>query len=339
MSNVSFSKGKLTRRQLGAYFGAGAMALSAGALHEKQPLMEFMDGHVRGLRLIVPNSPGSGYHINAQAMAEALENADLAHDVEIFNVIGSSGVEGLYRLLGDTGNSRLLMSMGLGLIGGVIANNADSSLSEAAPIARLTTEPELILVSANSPYYNFSDLLKDWKDNPSAVAVGGGSSPGGPDHLTPMLTAEYINLKPKLVRYVAHDGRGPLLSALLDGKVSFAAAGAGEFAYQLRTGELRALAVMADSRVKGLDVPTGREFGVNVEVLNWRGVLGSPGVSLTERSGLEQLIWRLATSAEWKTYLASNNWQDGYLSPSQFHSFLNVERLRVRQVLGEIGIL
>ncbi|OLL90067.1 TctC citrate transporter [Pseudonocardia sp. Ae406_Ps2] len=61
-------------------------------------------------------------------MAEALENADLAHDVEIFNVIGSSGVEGLYRLLGDTGNSRLLMSMGLGLIGGVIANNADSSL-------------------------------------------------------------------------------------------------------------------------------------------------------------------------------------------------------------------
>ncbi|OLM28817.1 hypothetical protein Ae717Ps2_6136c [Pseudonocardia sp. Ae717_Ps2] len=71
------------------------------------------------------------------------------------------------------------MSMGLGLIGGVIANNADSSLSEAAPIARLTTEPELILVSANSPYYNFSDLLKDWKDNPSAVAVGAAPLRGG----------------------------------------------------------------------------------------------------------------------------------------------------------------
>jgi tripartite-type tricarboxylate transporter receptor subunit TctC len=45
------------------------------------------------------------------------------------------------------------------------------------------------------------------------VAVGGGSAPGGHDHLTPMLLAQTAGVDPKQVNYVSYDGGGELLAA------------------------------------------------------------------------------------------------------------------------------
>ncbi len=327
----------LTRRRLGGGVGLG-IAAAVGAGLGARPLMELADGRMRDLRLLVPNSPGSGYDMTAHVVGEVLDAARLTRGVEIFNIVGEAGVTGLHHLITEAGNDRLLASMGLGLLGGVIANQADSLLGETASIARLVSEPEAILVPANSVYRDLGDLVRDWKAHPSTVLVGGGSAPGGPDHLAPMLIAEYVGLIPKSVNYIAHDGRGRLMGSLLNNKVTFAVAGVGEFAHQLRTGEFRALAVAAYERVAGLDIPTTHEFGINIELFNWRGLIAPPGLSLTQRAALEGVIASLVATPQWKQHLAENNWQDAHLSAAQFHAFLNTEAARVRRVLGGLGV-
>ncbi len=99
------------------------------------------------------------------------------------------------------------------------------------------------MVAKNSKYTNITDLVNDWKANPKGMAVGGGSSPGGPDHLLPMQLAQTVGIDPKQVNYIAYDGGGELLPAVLGGKVAFGASGYGEFLDQIEAGEIRVLAI------------------------------------------------------------------------------------------------
>src|SRR3712207_8440331 len=52
-----------------------------------------------------------------------------------------------------------------------------------------------IVVPKNSPYKTIADLVDAWKANPKGLAVGGGSVPGGPDHLLPMQLAQAVGIK------------------------------------------------------------------------------------------------------------------------------------------------
>src|SRR5690606_40981142 len=101
--------------------------------------------------------------------------------------------------------------------------------------------------------------LADWKANPSGLAVGGGSSPGGPDHLAAMLTAKAAGSEPKRVNFVSYDGGGDLLAAILGNKLAFGVSGVSEWRDQIDAGQLRVLAVTSDQRVEGIDAPTDRK--------------------------------------------------------------------------------
>jgi putative tricarboxylic transport membrane protein len=123
--------------------------------------------------------------------------------------------------------------MGLSVVGNVYTNKSKATLNDVTPIARLTQEPEIVVVKANSPYQTLKDLTAAWKADPGKVTVGGGGSPGSQDYLTPMLMAKQLGMDPTKVNYVAYDGGGELLTALLGGQVAFGVTGVGETLQQL----------------------------------------------------------------------------------------------------------
>lgn len=43
---------------------------------------------IPGLRFMVPNTPGGGYDITARTMAKNAEDAELNHNIEVFNLPG-----------------------------------------------------------------------------------------------------------------------------------------------------------------------------------------------------------------------------------------------------------
>ncbi|GAA4683854.1 tripartite tricarboxylate transporter substrate binding protein [Pseudonocardia yuanmonensis] len=293
---------------------------------------------LRGLRVLVPNSPGGGYDITARTAAKAMEDAKLTGPVEVFNLPGAGGTVGLGRTVNESGNDRLVMSMGLGVVGSVYTNDSPSTLADTTPIARLTQETEIVVVAKDSPYTSLGQLVDAWKANPGGVPVGGGSSPGGPDHLAPMLMAKAAGLPPKDVNYVSYDGGGELLAAVLGGKVAFGVSGLGEYADQIDAGELRVLAVTAGEPVPGVDAPTLRQAGLDVEFANWRGIVAPPGLSAEGRAELEAAFDDLRRSPEWAAALERNGWTDAYQPGPEFGAFLESENERVAGVLRELGL-
>ncbi|WP_179202168.1 Bug family tripartite tricarboxylate transporter substrate binding protein [Streptomyces caniscabiei] len=293
---------------------------------------------IPGLRFMVPNTPGGGYDITARTAAKNAEDAGLTHNIEVFNLPGAGGTVGLSRLVSEHGNGRLAMSMGLGVVGAVRSNDAPKTLADTTPIARLTEEQDVVVVAKDSPYKTIDELVGAWKDDPGKLPVGGGSAPGGPDHLAPMLMAQAAGIAPKDVNYIPFDGGGELLASILGDKVAFGVSGVGEYLDQIKAGELRLLAVTGPKRVAGLDAPTLQEAGYDVNFTNWRGIVAPPGLTEAERDKLTRLIEELHDSPEWRQSLKRHGWDDAFLTGEKFGDFLDAQDRRVVSVLKELGL-
>ncbi|MBG6217749.1 putative tricarboxylic transport membrane protein [Arthrobacter sp. CAN_A6] len=296
------------------------------------------EGPITDLRILVPNTAGGGYDTTARVAAKVMEDADLASSIEVFNLAGAGGTVGLARTVNETGNGDLTMLMGLGVVGASYTNESEAKLTDTTPLARLIEEPGAIMVSKDSPYQTIDDLIAAWKEDPSQISVGGGSSPGGPDHLLPMQLAEAVGIDPKSVNFVSYDGGGDLLPAILGNKLGFAASGAGEYIDQINSGEVRVLATSGEERLEGVDAPTLQESDIDLVFTNWRGIVAPPGVSDADRDRLIAALEEMHGTPEWQEALETNGWSDAFLTGEEFATFLTEQDQRVSDVLTELGL-
>jgi putative tricarboxylic transport membrane protein len=295
-------------------------------------------GQIRGLEILVGTAPGGGFDQTARAAAKAMEDANLARNVEVQNLAGAGGTIALQRLVNEKGNGELIQQMGLGVVGSVYTNKSEATLEQTTPLARLTEEPEIVVVGKDSPYQTFDQLLQAWKADPGKVSVGGGSAPGGPDHLAPMLIAKTAGIDPKQVNFVSFDGGGELLAAVLGNQVGFGVTGVGETKDQIEAGDVRALAVTSAEPVEGLDAKTLKEQGVDLEFTNWRGMVAPPELEEGDKTALVELVTKMHDSQEWKDAMAQNGWTDAFLTGDEFGAFIESENQRVGDVLTELGL-
>lgn len=293
---------------------------------------------VTDLRIMVPNSAGGGYDTTARTAAKVMDDEGIASGVEVFNLEGAGGTVGLARTVNEKGNGRLAMLMGLGVVGASYTNETDASLTETTPLARLIEEPGAVMVAKDSPYQNIEDLVADWKKDPASLTVGGGSSPGGPDHLLPMQLAKAAGIDPTKVNYVSYDGGGDLLPAVLGNKLDFATSGAGEFLDQIESGELRVLATSGEQRQEHVDAPTLKESGIDLVFTNWRGLVAPPGLTDADRETLVTALEDMHETKGWDEALKQNGWTDAFITGDEFGTFLKAQDQRVADVLAELGL-
>lgn len=291
------------------------------------------------LRMMVPNSPGGGYDLTARTAVKILEDEKITGRIEVFNVIGAGGTVAMARLMNERGNGDLMMMMGLGVVGATFTNGSKARASGATALARMVEEQEGILVPADSPFKTVADFVAAWKADPAKVTVGGGSSPGGPDHLFPMETARAVGVDPTKVNFVSYDGGGDLLTALLGRKIAAGTSGLGEYIDQIEAGQVRVLAVSGTERVEGIDAPTLTEAGIDLTFTNWRGVLAPPGISEADRDAMVAVLEKLHDTQAWKDALVKNGWSDAFLTGPAFENFLTEQDHRVETTLTELGLV
>jgi putative tricarboxylic transport membrane protein len=235
-----------------------------------------------------------------------------------------------------------MMTVGLGVVGSLYSFGNDYRLQDATPLAQLIEEYEGILVPADSPFKTIDDLATAWKRDPRSVVVGGGSSPGGPDHLFPMQLASALDIEPTQVRYIAYDGGRPLTTALLGEKIQVGFSGLSEFKGQIDSGDLRVLAVSGDERLTSeslREVPTLTESDIDLVFVNWRGVLAPPDIPAERRAELISYLTTMHDSPEWQEILEKNDWIDAYRTGQEFDDFLTAQDERVAGTLKELGLL
>jgi putative tricarboxylic transport membrane protein len=291
------------------------------------------------LRMMVPNSPGGGYDLTARTAVKIMEDNDITGRVEVFNVIGAGGTVAMARLMNERGNDDLMMMMGLGVVGATYTNGSKIKASDATALAKMIEDPGAVFVPADSPFKTVQDFVAAWKTDPTKVTIGGGSSPGGPDHLFPMETARAVGVDPREVNFVTYDGGGDLLTALLGKKITVGTSSPGEFIDQIESGQLRVLAVSSEERVEGIDAPTLKQAGIDLTFANWRGILAPPGISDGTRQAMIKALEELHSTQQWKEALVKNGWTDAFTTGAEFEQFLEDQDARVSSTLTELGLL
>ena len=229
--------------------------------------------------IIAPANPGGGWDQTARTMQDVLQKEGISRSVQVQNVPGAGGTIGLAQFAEQhKGDPNALIIGGYVMVGAVLTNNSPVSLADVTPIARLTGEYEAVVVPAASPHQTMADLVAALKADPGAVSWAGGSA-GGTDHIAVGLIAQAAGVDPTKINYIAYSGGGEALAAILGNQVTAGVSSLGEFQSQIEAGTMRLLAVSAPERIEGVDAPTLKEAGLDVELQNWRMVAAGPDLT------------------------------------------------------------
>jgi putative tricarboxylic transport membrane protein len=290
------------------------------------------------LKIFVPAAPGGGWDQTARTIEQVLRATGAVRGVQITNVGGAGGTVGLPQFLNQwRGQGNALMVAGMVMVGAIIANKSQVKLTSATPIARLTGEFQALVVPAASPFKSTKDFVTALKADPTKVPVAGGSA-GGSDHILLGMIAKAVGVPANKVSYVAFPGGGPATAAILGNQVAAGISGFGEFAEQIKAGKMRLLAISADKRQAGIDAPTLKEQGVDVELFNWRGVFAPPGVTDAQRTAMIALIEKMAASREWAEACQKRDWTQITLTGDRYKAFLESETARIEGILKDLGL-
>lgn len=305
-------------------------ALLAGPAAAQAPL---------DLKIVAPAGPGGGWDTASRSLQQVMTATGAARKVQVVNVPGAGGTVGLAQFAnGARGDGQQLLTMGITMVGAVLTNKSPVGLDAVTPIARLTGDPLVIVVPANSPHKSLKDLANALKADTSRVVWAGGSA-GGADHILAGLVAKAAGGDAAKLNYVPFSGGGEALAEMLGGRVSAGVSGYNEFESQIKAGKLRALAVSTGKRMPGVDVPTLKEQGLEVELVNWRGLMAGPGITPAQKAALSKAIETTLKSPEWAKVLKARGWDDAYLGADEFTAFLKEEQVRVKEVLTTIGLV
>nr|WP_298682147.1 tripartite tricarboxylate transporter substrate binding protein [uncultured Dongia sp.] len=324
----------LTRRQALKTGAALAALATAGGLLMPGAALAALDA----LTVVAPAKPGGGWDQTARSMQEVFQTTGIVKAVQVENVAGAGGTVGLAQFANRKGDASAVLVGGLVMLGAILTNKSPVSFKDVTPLARLTGEYEVIVVPAASELKSMGDLAAKLKADAGSVSWGGGSA-GGTDHILAGLIAKAAGADVTKLNYVAFSGGGEALAAIVGGHVTCGVSGLGEFEAQIKAGELRALAISSGERLPGLDAPTLKESGLDVELANWRAVFGAGELADADKAALLDAVDQMVKSDAWKQTLATKGWMDTYLAGDAFAAYLSEEEARVTTVLKEIGLV
>ena len=299
-------------------------------------LVAFAASAQPSLKMMIPANPGGGWDQTGRSLAAAMQSAKLVSSVQFDNKGGAAGIIGLAQFVNSSkGDPNAVMMGGMVMVGGIILGKSAVNLSQVTPIARLTSEWEVIVVPAASPIKTMADLVKALKENPGKVSWGGGSA-GGTDHILAGLIAKAVGVDAARVNYVPYKGGGEAIAAILGGHVTVGVSGIGEFAEQVKAGKMRALAQSSPGKLDG--IPSLKEQGIDVELGNWRGIFGAPGITAQQRDALVKLVKDATETPAWKATLEKLGWTPVFLGGDAYGKFIEEDIKRVGAIIESLGL-
>ena len=312
-------------RSMAALAAAGVLPLSARAAGAN-------------LKMMIPANPGGGWDGTGRALGKALQEAG-AGSVSYDNKGGAAGAIGLAQFVNASkGDPNALMMMGAVMVGGIITGKPPVNLSQATPLARLISEYQVFVLPAESPLKSMKEVIEQLKKDPGSVKWGGGSR-GSTEHIAAAMIAREVGADPSKINYVAFRGGGEAVAAVLGGNVTVGGSGYTEFGEYIATKKMRPIAVTSPTRLKGVDAPTLKELGLNVEIGNWRGVYAAPGITPAQRKALTDLILAAVKSKSWAESMEKNDWTPAVLTGTAFDEFVDREFASLRAIMVKSGMV
>ncbi len=231
-----------------------------------------------------------------------------------------------------------MMVMGAVMLGGIITGKPPVSVTQATPLARLTSEYNVFVLPEASPLKTMKDVVEQMKKDPGSVKWGGGSR-GTTEHIAIAMLAREVGVDAAKINYVPFRGGGEAVAAILGNNVTVGGSGYSEFQQYIESGKMRAIAVTSPARLKGINVPTMKELGYNIEIGNWRGVYGAPGITAEQRKALIEMLVKATKTKSWAEALEKNDWTPALQVGKEFEDFVDREFAALRATMVKAGMV
>ncbi len=322
-----------TRRALVA---ATAAVLSLGA-------PAFAGGHqvLDSVHFQIPGGAGGGWDGTARGTGEALTEAGLVGTASYENMSGGGGGKAIgYLIENAESNYDTLMVNSTPIIIRSLTGVFPQNFRDLTLIAGTIGDYAALVVNADSDIDNMEDLLTKFDADPNATAIGGGSVPGGMDHLVAAMAMEAAGKDPLAVKYIPYDAGGKAMAALLSGEITALSTGFSEAVALAEAGEVKIIGVTSDERVPAYaDAPTLKEQGIDTTFVNWRGFFGAPGLPEDKVAMYQNAIAKMYETEEWEEVRARNGWVNIHNSGEEFKTFLENQEKVIGDLMKKLGFL
>jgi tripartite-type tricarboxylate transporter receptor subunit TctC len=292
---------------------------------------------VHPIRLIVPFAPGGTVDVIARLIGVRMTEIT-GQAVVVDNRGGAGGVLGtelVARAPGD-GYTLLLHSAAIAYEPALRAKLPYDALKDLAPISRVGTTPNLLVVNPAFPAHSARELVALAKQKPGVITFGTGGI-GSSSHLAVEL---FRTLSGTTFNHVPYKGAGPALTDVIGGQVNFMIATMPGALPHVKSGRLRALGISSLRRSSALpDVPTIAESGVpGYEYVAWFGLFAPASTSRAFIDTINDLVRRAIANPDTRAKLEVEGVEPQATTPVQFRDSVAAEMARWIKIIEAAGI-
>lgn len=317
-----------------------AMAAAAAALAFGSPL-KAADQVVDSIHFLIPGGAGGGWDGTARGTGEALTNSGLVGKASYENMSGGGGGKAIgYLIENADSNHGTLMVNSTPIVIRSLTGVFPQNFRDLTLVAGTIGDYAAIVVSKDSPINSMDDLLAAYRADPRGTAVGGGSVPGGMDHLVAAMVMEAAGEDPTAVKYIPYDAGGKAMAALLSGEIAALSTGFSEAIDLANAGEVKIIGVTADERVDSYpDAATMKEQGLDTSFVNWRGFFAAPGLPEDQLAAYQDALAKMYDTPEWEDVRSRNGWVNIHNSGDDFRTFLEGQEKAIGDLMKKLGFL
>ena len=315
------------------------MSLTAAVvLSAAVPAMAQEEYPNKPISMIVPFPPGGVADTVGRPVAEALTRI-LKQPVVVENKAGAGGGVGMGQLAKSKGDGYTIM---MALSSLTILPEADKvlnrtplyQLNQLKAIARITADPTVLVVRADSPWKTLAEFVAAAKQNPGKYNFGSSGNYG-----TMHVPMEMLKASSKtFMVHVPYTGAGPALLGLLGNQVDAVATGPSTVVSQIKAGKMRALAHWGEGRLSALpDVPSLKELGYPVQFAQWAGLFVPVSTPEPIVAKLREAAKQAATDAKVIQTINTAGSPILYMDQPAFEKYIEAESKVMADVVRRIG--
>ncbi len=293
------------------------------------------------IHFLIPGGAGGGWDGTARGTGEALTKSGLVGSASYENMSGGGGGKAIgYLIENAKSNYGTLMVNSTPIVIRSLTGVFPQNFRDLTLVAGTIGDYAALVVDKDSPLNSMADLVRAYENDPRGTAIGGGSVPGGMDHLVAAMVMEAAGHDATRVKYIAYDAGGKAMAALLSGEIKALSTGFSEAVEMAKAGEVKILGVTADKPIAGFEqYPTMKAQGLNTSFVNWRGFFAAPGLPTDTLRAYQAALTKMYDTPEWEAVRARNGWVNIHNSGYDFRVFLENQEKVISDLMKKLGFL
>ena len=249
----------------------------------------------KNIEAIVPFAPGGSVDVSMRILTAVVEK-DLGQKILIVNKAGGGATEGQGYVARAKPDGYTLLAITSSVVTNTITKKVDYSIDSFDPIIQYCFDPEILFVTASSPYKTLDDFMAAAKKEAIMNATSGHSTS---HHVAGIILEKLTGIK---LTYVHTKGGKEPITMVAGGHVVSSFGSYGVTKSLIDQGKIRVIGVMSEKRDPRFpDVPTFKEKGIDIVYGPWRGVAAPKGTPPDVLGRLTQAFKKALATEEVKT--------------------------------------